>query len=163
MVHSSPEAIDQSQVAKLHDDTGEALCAIATAYKFAVYVYVHIALDRVEDLETTDVAALCRHRVRTMLAYTKSGAIDMCNTLTTTISEESPLAVGLAPLLFVIAAESDNAVQADAALLRLDSLWQQSRLGNIGTAVELLNRVRQDGATSWRDVLAEQRWDLIVS
>lgn len=120
-------------------------------------------LDRIGSHQLTDADALQAWRLRSLLMCTKDEAISECLRSMNGVSEESPSAVGLAPLLFIVASEASDKAQVTSALSRLRRLWRISCLGNLGTAVNLLETIEQLQPLDWREILASKSWDLIVS
>lgn len=136
---------------------------IADGYRNALIVYLHIILDRVERDHTDDAYVLQLRRIRSLLHYTKDQAISVCMADITSVPEDSPSAVGSVPLLFIIASETRERTEFDIAFKRLERLWKETCLGNIGNALKLLQEIRQADSLDWREVLKPRACDFIVS
>lgn len=136
---------------------------IANAYRNAVIVYLHTILDIVEGQNVSDASVVQCFRIRSLLYSTKDDAISACVENIMRVPEDSSPALGLSPLLFIVASETRNQTEFHLAFRRLNLLWERTCLGNIGMARELLERIRQANCLDWRQVLKPKKWDLIIS
>ena len=134
---------------------------IASAYKSAVLIYLHVILDTV-NTSTSDELMLQCLGMRTLLGSSKPEAVSACFQDIMRVPEDETCVVGLVPLLFIVASESENDGEFAAASQRLRGILGTACLGNIGPALELLDMTRQDRA-EWRGTLKDFGWDLIVT
>lgn len=139
------------------------LNAIANGYRNALLVYAHRILDSISEIQMDDASLLRCRRIRHSLPLTKDEAISACLGSIMSVPDHTPHAVGLCPLLFIIATETRDENEFGTCLQRLDRLWRSTFLGNIRTAVNLLRMVQQGKSHHWRALLRLQKWDLIVS
>lgn len=136
---------------------------VANAYRYALIAYLHIILDLLKRNSKDDSRLLQCQRIRNLLPKTKDEAISSCLWDISHVPEGSHSAIGLAPLLFIVAAETRNETEFATASDRLQRVAKMSNLGNLTTAKELLDKVKQSNATDWRRILKSSKWDLIVS
>lgn len=136
---------------------------IASAYKNVLITYIHIILDVVETNASTFELMLESLAIRSLLTMTKREAISACLRDIMSVPESSSCAVGLVPLLFVVATESRDRAECDAASQRLHDMLKTACLGNIASALELLKATQALNVADWRQILKGFGWDLIVT
>lgn len=101
--------------------------------------------------------------MRSLLIITKEEAISGCIQDMLCVPDEESCAVGLVPLLFIVASETRNRIEFDIASKRLAAILKIACLGNIATAIELLHKIQQTRSVDWRQILKESKYDLIVT
>jgi hypothetical protein len=149
--------------ADLPTETIRLLDKVASAYRNVLIAYSHNILDVVQKYSKNDESLLECHWIRTLLLRTKHEAISCCMRDISSVPEDSNSAIGLAPILFIVATETHNSTEFEMAAARFSRLEKTSRLGNLNTARELLKMIKQDSTKDWRHVLRACNWDLIIS
>ena len=135
---------------------------IAQAYRNAVVAYLHMILNRIEGHETSIELMLQTVGMRTLLATTKEDALSACVQEMQCVPDDQSCAVGLVPLLFIVASETRNLTEFNIGTQRLTRVFQTACLGNIVPTLELLHETRRTKTRDWREVLKAFHWDLIV-
>ncbi|KAL6242637.1 hypothetical protein RBB50_010283 [Rhinocladiella similis] len=145
------------------DDTICHLRSIAVAYKNVLIAYLHIILEAVADGASSKASLFEYSRIQNLIALTKDEAISACIQATLSIPDDNPCSVGLVPLLFFVATETTSSTEFDIALKRLSAIFRTARLGNVGTALDLLAKMQRIKAVHWRQILKCCEWDLVVT
>ena len=101
--------------------------------------------------------------MRSLLASTKDAAIFGCLQDIACVPDNESCAVGLVPLLFIVASETRSRAEFEIASQRLQGILKRACLGNIAPALELLQITQQEDAGGWRQILKGFGWDLIVT
>lgn len=144
-------------------ETINCLDHIANAYRDALVAYLHIILDAIEAHTVTDELMLQCLGMRTLLVSTKVEAISACVRDMVCVPEDKSCAVGLVPLLFIVASETRNRTEFEIASQRLQAILKTACLGNIAPALELLQKTQQSNSGDWRQILKGFGWDLIIT
>lgn len=144
-------------------ETIDCLDHIADAYRNALVAYLHIILDAIEANTAADELILQCLGMRSLLASTKEEAISACLRDMSCVPDEMSCAVGLVPLLFIVAGETRNRTEFEIASQRLQAILKTACLGNIAPALELLQKTQQPNSGDWRQILKGFGWDLIVT
>ncbi|KAL7813403.1 fungal-specific transcription factor domain-containing protein [Trichoderma gracile] len=103
-----------------------------------------------------------------LLPMTKADALTECLAAVARVPLGCPEEAGLLPLLFIVACETSRPEQAREALQRVELLGSHIGLGNVRCASALLNQVwmrrsKQVNFSDWRGLLADAKWDLIIT
>lgn len=133
------------------------------AYKNVLIAYLHIILEAVADGASSKASLFEYSRIQNLIALTKDEAISACIQATLSIPDDNPCSVGLVPLLFFVATETTSSTEFDIALKRLSAIFRTARLGNVGTALDLLAKMQRIKAVHWRQILKCCEWDLVVT
>ena len=144
-------------------ETIDCLDHIANAYRNALVAYLHIILDAIESNMATDQLMLQCLGMRTLLVSTKVEAISACLRDMVCVPEDKTCAVGLVPLLFIMATETRIQTEFEIASQRLHAILKTACLGNIASALELLEKAQQTNSGDWRQILKGLGWDLIIT
>ena len=136
---------------------------IANAYRHAIVAYLHTVVEVIEANTTRDELLLQCLGMRSLLVSTKSQAISACVRDIVSVPDDRSCAVGLVPLLFIVATETGDRGEFEIASERLQAILKVACLGNVAPALELLQRVQQTDAGDWRQILRNFGWDLIVA
>ena len=136
---------------------------IASAYRHALMVYLHIILERLIQTHGTDSKTLQFLLMRSLIPCSKEGAISACLEDILRVPEHTSAAVGSTPLLFIIASETNDQPEFQRAFDLLMKLWTRTCLGNTGVALDFLHQIQEDDFPDWRQVLKLRKWDLIIS
>ena len=144
-------------------ETIDCLDHIANAYRNALVAYLHIILNAIEANATTDGLVLQCLGMRSLLVSTEAEAISACMRNMVCVPADQSCAVGLVPLLFIVASETRNQTEFEIASQRLQAILKRACLGNIAPALELLQKAQQVSSGDWRQILKGFGWDLIVT
>lgn len=136
---------------------------VSNAYRSVLIAYLHAILDLLVKGNKNDARIIQCQRIQGLLPMTKLEAISSCMRDISQVPEESHCAIGMAPLLFIVASETRDADEFAMAAARLNRLQETARLGNLKTAWELLGKIKHSNGTDWRQTLRACNWDLIVS
>ncbi len=147
----------------INSETVQQLDDIASAYRNVLVAYLHIILDGVEEHQAIGAGLLECHQLRSLLPLAKDEAISRSIRDILCVPEDSPSAVGMVPLLFVVASLTKDLDEFNIVFGRLAALDESARLGQIHTACELLERIRPAIPSDWRQVVKDRKWDLIIS
>ncbi|KAJ5087218.1 hypothetical protein N7456_010834 [Penicillium angulare] len=139
------------------------LSDIASGYRHALIVYLHIILEKLVESDDNDARALQFLLIRNLLPCSKKEAISACLKDVLRVPEHTSAAIGSTPLLFIVASETTQKTEFDTAFNLLMRLWTRSCLGNTGVALDFLRQIKEANFQDWRQALKLRKWDLIVS
>lgn len=148
---------------ELEIETISYLDHIANAYRNVLIAYLHNILDAIESNTDADESMLQSIGLRSLLGISKDEAISACVQDVLCVPDGSTCAVGLVPLLFIVASETKNQLEFDVASERLTAILKIACLGNIATTLQLLREMQRATSVNWRQVLKGYEWDLIVT
>lgn len=148
---------------ELGTETISYLNHIANAYRNVLVAYLHNILDAIESNTETDEFMLQSVGMRSLLGVSKDEAISACVQDMLCVPDGSTCAVGLVPLLFIVASETRNLIEFNIASQRLTAILKIACLGNIATTLQLLGEMQQAVSVNWRQLLKTFEWDLIVT
>ena len=141
----------------------ERLDTIAHAYKNALLIYCHIILDAIAETSPRHAPMLEFSTIRTLIMVTKSEAISACILDMLQVPDNDDCTLGMVPLLFIVASETKDAAEFNTASARLSKILRDACLKNVGTTVELLQKIQRISTLNWRQVLKRSEWDLVVT
>lgn len=141
----------------------DALTYIADAYKSALCIYLHIILDEMTKATEDNANSIAYSNIHSLISITKDEAISACIQQTSLVLDEDPCVVGLVPLLFIVASETKISSEFELACIRLSTIFKSACLGNVGTTLELLQKMQRITSVHWRQILKICEWDLLVT
>ena len=144
-------------------NTMRSLNHIAAAYRHATIAHMHMVMDLIETNTAEDHLLLQCIGLRTLLSSSKSDEISNCFVEMSCVPNDRSCAVGLVPLLFLVAIETSDRNEHEVAVERLQHIVNTACLGNVATALKLLQAQRQIKSENWRQLLRNLGWDIIIA
>lgn len=144
-------------------DTMKSLNHVAAAYRSATIAHMHMVLDLIETNTSEDRLLLQCIGLRTLLGSSKEDEVSQCLVEICSVPHDRPCAVGLVPLLFLVAIETSDGNEHETAVERLQYIVNTACLGNVATALKLLQAQRQIKPENWRQLLRSLGWDIIIA
>ncbi|KAL4874437.1 fungal-specific transcription factor domain-containing protein [Aspergillus karnatakaensis] len=149
------------------------LIYIARAYESSIFAYLHSTLTRLNKRATADTFSSHIHesfwsQLHDLIPISKEQAISDCLSEMAQVPAGCPEEPGLMPLLFIVSCVTESAEDTWSVLKRVEVLAVSFCLGNMNFVGAFMRevwvrRVQQRGWGDWQELLAQLKWDLILS